>query len=173
MEDDFFERRDTLSSSDESIEDEDRQQKSEALSPEPTDTTDQELAVQNDEKVEVKVDNQKNVWFMTNVETEETYKKSHECEPECKMIDRPFKEEYPIKSIKNFKLPDQSLFQQKIQPLPPLEEFEKWHRSLKDRTQPEPTISFPKLELSSKVQPNGLDQKLIKEEGVSKQIRGL
>ena len=180
FEDDLFEGRDVFSSSEESIGDEGRQEKVEPFLAEPTCTNEHkikiQLPVQNscfDEIVEDEAANQKNVWFITNVETEETYKRSHECEPECKMVDIPFKQEYPIKSIENFKLPDQSLFQQKIQPLPPLEEFEKRHSSLKDRTQPVPTMSFPKLELLSKGHLNCLDQKLTREGGVYEPIRGL
>ena len=180
FEDDLFEGRDVFSSSEESIGDEDRQKKVEPFLAEPTCTNEHkikiQLPVQNscfDEIVEDEAANQKNVWFITNVETEETYKKSHECEPECKMVDIPFKEEYPMKKIKNFKLPDQSLFQQKIQPLPPLEEFEKWHRSIQDNPQPAPTISVPKRDLPSKAEPNVLEKTLIREDGVSKPIRGL
>jgi len=65
----------------------------------------------------------RNVWFINNIETEETYKKSDRGELECKAIT----EQLSLHCVKEFELPDLSLFEKKILPLPPLEEFSQWY----------------------------------------------
>jgi len=69
----------------------------------------------------------KNVWFIKNLETEETYKKSHRCELECETVTEPYSDQFSSHCVKEFELPDQSLFEKKIKPLPPLEEFSQWY----------------------------------------------
>jgi len=86
--------------------------------------------------------------FITEAETEPIY-----IEHDFKKIDTPFREEYPIKNLTKFNLPDQSLFTKKINPLPPLEDFDGWHEPVQQRTRPVPNRNFSKLELSCQIQP--------------------
>jgi len=76
----------------------------------------------------------KNVWFIKNNETEETYKKSHRCELVCETVTEPYLEQLSLHCVKEFELPDLSLFEKKIQPLPPLEEFSQWYTSVNKAT---------------------------------------
>eukprot|EP00092_Neocalanus_flemingeri_P012655 GFUD01013638.1.p1 GENE.GFUD01013638.1~~GFUD01013638.1.p1 ORF type:complete len:502 (+),score=135.36 GFUD01013638.1:39-1508(+) len=91
--------------------------------------------------------------FITEAETEPTYTISQPLEHDFKKIDTPFQEEYPIQNLRKFNLPDQSLFSKKINPLPPLEDFDGWHGPVQERTRTVPNKCFGKLELSCKVQP--------------------
>jgi len=76
----------------------------------------------------------KNVWFIKNIKTEETYKRSHRCDLECDTITEPYSEQLSLHCGKEFELPDLSLFEKKIQPLPPLEQFSQWYTSVSKAT---------------------------------------
>jgi len=92
--------------------------------------------------------------FITEAEPEPTYNIAQPIEHDFKKIDTPFLEEYPIQNLRRFNLPDQSIFSKKINPLPPLEDFDGWHGPVLERTRTVPKKCFGKLELSCKVEPS-------------------
>merc|ERR1711936_98792 len=89
-------------------------------------------------------------------DTKPTYILSQPIEHDFKKVDTPFREEYPIKNFRKFNVPDQSLFTKKINPLPPLEDYDGWHGPVLERTRPVPNKCFGKLELSCDMQPSEL-----------------
>ena len=135
---------------------EDEKQTSETTNP----ITQQQQNVGKDKPVVID-EAHKTVWFINNIETEEMYKKSHKCEQECESVTIPYFEEPSLQCMKEFKMPDRSLFEKKIQPLPPLEEFCQWYSSVKERP----------LELSTKPRSTNEDQ--ASDRGNIKPVRGL
>ena len=103
---------------------------------------------------EVSCEEKKSI-FITESQTEPTYKISQPTEHDFKKVDTPFLEEYPIQNLRKFNLPDQSLFTKKINPLPPLADFDGWHGPVLERTRTVPKKCFGKLELSCKIEPSG------------------
>jgi len=101
---------------------------------------------------EVSCEEKKSI-FITEAQTEPAYKISQPTEHDFKKVDTPFVEEYPIQNLRKFNLPDQSLFTKKINPLPPLEDFDGWHGPVLERTRTVPKKCFGKLELSCKIDP--------------------
>ena len=91
---------------------------------------------------------QKKSIFITEATPEPSYSISQPSEQEFKKVDTPFHEEYPIQNMRKFNLPDQSIFSKKINPLPPLEDFDGWHGPVLERTRTVPKKCFGKLELS-------------------------
>jgi len=91
---------------------------------------------------------QKKSIFITEATPEPSYSISQPSEQEFKKVDTPFHEEYPIQNMRKFNLPDQSIFSKKINPLPPLEDFDGWHGPILERTRTVPKKCFGKLELS-------------------------
>jgi len=118
---------------------------------------------------------QQNKWFIANVETEESYKKRHECVPECKVIDAPIRESDNNANIsKDFVLPDQSLFEKRIEPLPPFEELTNWRQNNAEKSESILPVSLPKFELSSTIELENFEWKpLIEDSFFSKPVRGL
>jgi len=96
---------------------------------------------------------QNNPIFITEANPEPTYSISPPTETEFRKVDTPFLEEYPIQNLRKFNLPDQSIFSKKINPLPPLEDFDGWHGPVLERTRTVPQKCFGKLELSCQVEP--------------------
>jgi len=104
---------------------------------------------------------QKQSIFITEADTKPSYKISQPeymisqpIERDFKKVDTPFHEEYPIKNLRKFNVPDQSLFTKKINPLPPLEDYDGWHGPVLERTRPVPNKCFGKLEISCDMQPS-------------------
>merc|ERR1711915_461298 len=118
---------------------------------------------------------QQNKWFIANVETEESYKKRHECVPECKVIDAPIRESDNHANVfKDFVLPDQSLFGKRIEPLPPFEELTNWRQNNSEKSVSILPASLPKFEISSTIELDNFEWKpLIKDSFFSKPVRGL
>ena len=118
---------------------------------------------------------QQNKWFIANVETEESYKKRHECVPECKITDAPIREsENDVNVSKDFVLPDPSLFSKRIEPLPPFEELTNWRQNNDEKSESIVPASLPKFEIPSTIELENFEwEPLIKESFFSKPVRGL
>jgi len=118
---------------------------------------------------------QQNKWFIANVETEESYKKRHECVPECKITDAPIREsENDVNVSEDFVLPDPSLFSKRIEPLPPFEELTNWRQNNEEKSESILPASLPKFEISSTIELENFEwEPLIKECFFSKPVRGL